>query len=77
MTCTGGGAGFDQATARSAHANGVFVAMCDGSVQFVDNEIETSGCYNSCCTVWDYMILSADNGRRGAYNGGGLTGSCL
>jgi prepilin-type processing-associated H-X9-DG protein len=68
MTVSGGG-GFDQATVRSKHPGGVHVAMCDGSVQFINDDVETSGCYGNCCTVWDWMILSADNGQGGIYNG--------
>jgi hypothetical protein len=36
------------------------VAMCDGSVQFVSDDIETSGSYGTFGTVWDHMIGSAD-----------------
>jgi prepilin-type N-terminal cleavage/methylation domain-containing protein len=60
---------FAQATVRSVHTGGVFLAMCDGSVQFVTDDIETSGRVGSCCTVWDQMIASADGGRGGGYNG--------
>jgi prepilin-type processing-associated H-X9-DG protein len=59
---------FDQATARSKHPGGVHVAFADGSVQFINDEIETSGCFQACCTVWDYMILSSDETRPGPYN---------
>jgi prepilin-type processing-associated H-X9-DG protein len=68
----GGGAGFDQATIRSKHPGGAHVAMVDGSVNFISDDIETTGCYApsaSCCTAWDYMILSGDEGRLGIYNG--------
>jgi prepilin-type processing-associated H-X9-DG protein len=68
MSCFGGAA-FDQATTRSAHGGGVYVAMCDGSVKFVSDDVETSGCYGSCCSVWDWMIASGDNGRGGPFNG--------
>jgi prepilin-type processing-associated H-X9-DG protein len=68
MNCSGGGT-YDQATARSKHPGGVHVAMVDGSVQFVSDDIESSGCPGTCCTAWDYMITSADGGRLGAYNG--------
>jgi prepilin-type N-terminal cleavage/methylation domain-containing protein/prepilin-type processing-associated H-X9-DG protein len=62
--------GFDQATTRSRHPGGVHVAMVDGSVQFISDDVETNGCYiTSCCSAWDYMILSGDNGA-----GGGLQG---
>lgn len=60
---------FAQATTRSTHTGGVFVAMVDGSVQFISEDIETSGSYGACCSPWDYMIASADNGRGGSYNG--------
>jgi prepilin-type N-terminal cleavage/methylation domain-containing protein/prepilin-type processing-associated H-X9-DG protein len=68
MTVSTGGS-FDQAGTRSKHQGGVHVAMADGSVQFVNDDIETSGCYGGCCTVWDWMITSADGGQGGAYNG--------
>jgi prepilin-type N-terminal cleavage/methylation domain-containing protein/prepilin-type processing-associated H-X9-DG protein len=68
MTASGGGV-FDQATARSRHPGGVHVAMADASVQFINDDIETSGCYGNCCTAWDQMILSSDGGRGGPYNG--------
>jgi prepilin-type N-terminal cleavage/methylation domain-containing protein/prepilin-type processing-associated H-X9-DG protein len=64
--------GFDQATTRSKHPGGVHVAMCDGSVQFINDDIELTACYdatNSCCTAWDWMISSGDGGRTGNYNG--------
>jgi prepilin-type N-terminal cleavage/methylation domain-containing protein/prepilin-type processing-associated H-X9-DG protein len=66
------GGGFDEATIRSKHPGGVHVAMCDGSVTFINDDIETTGCYGSCCTAWDYMITSADEGKLGTYNGGSL-----
>jgi prepilin-type N-terminal cleavage/methylation domain-containing protein len=62
--------GFDQATTRSRHPGGVFVAMCDGSVQWVSDDVETNSCYSgSCCTVWDYMSTSADEGQGGSMQG--------
>jgi len=67
MNCYGG-TGFDQATARSMHTGGVFVAMCDGSVQYISDDIETSGCWGDCCSVWDWMIASGDGTRGGYYN---------
>ena len=44
---------FSQATIRSEHSGGAFVAMCDGSVTFVSNDIETSGATltSPCCTA--------------------------
>jgi hypothetical protein len=60
---------FDQATLRSSHIGGVFVAMCDSSVQFISDDIETSGLNGGCCTVWDRYITSGDEGAGGTYNG--------
>lgn len=62
---------FAQATVRSTHAGGVFVAMCDGSVQFIDENIETSGATigSPCCSPWDHLIASSDSDGRGIYNG--------
>jgi hypothetical protein len=62
MTCNAGG--FDQQTARSTHTGGVFVAMCDGSVQFISDDIETGGAnVKTCCRAWDQLWLSQDNGQ--------------
>ncbi|MGD9632917.1 MAG: DUF1559 domain-containing protein [Pirellulales bacterium] len=68
---------FAQATVRSSHVGGVFVAMCDGSVQFIDENIETSGptIQSPCCSPWDHLIASADGDGRGRYNGL-LRGGC-
>ena len=73
MSCDVPGIYFAQATVRSVHPGGAFLAMCDGSVQFVSNDIETSGATLSsqCCSPWDYMIMSADDGAIGPYNGAG------
>ena len=60
---------FDQATARSNHQGGVFVAMCDGSVQFISDDIETSGKLGNCCTPWDRYISSGDGDKPGKLNG--------
>jgi prepilin-type N-terminal cleavage/methylation domain-containing protein/prepilin-type processing-associated H-X9-DG protein len=75
MSCyadpSGGATGaFIQATVRSMHTGGAMIGMVDGSVDFVSNDIETSGCWGQCCAPWDYLIMSADGGRRGPYNGG-------
>jgi prepilin-type N-terminal cleavage/methylation domain-containing protein len=73
-----GGTEFLEATVRSRHPGGVFVAMADGSVQWVSDDIETTGCYTSpsCCTAWDYMIASGDNGKPGGNTSTALTGIC-
>jgi prepilin-type processing-associated H-X9-DG protein len=65
-----GGTNWDQATVRSRHPGGGHVAMADGSVSFISDDIDTTGCYIvTCCSAWDYMIASGDNGRQGSYNG--------
>jgi prepilin-type processing-associated H-X9-DG protein len=61
MSCFGPGAN-DGATGRSQHPSGLHVAMCDGSVQFVSDDIETAGSWGTCCKPWDHMILSMDGG---------------
>jgi prepilin-type N-terminal cleavage/methylation domain-containing protein/prepilin-type processing-associated H-X9-DG protein len=69
MTCYLGDH-FKQGTVRSKHPGGVHIAMCDGSVQFISDDIETSGgAAAACCSVWDKMISSADGDRGGPFNG--------
>ena len=46
-----------QAGARSRHLGGVFVALCDGSVHWISDDIETRF---ECCSVWDRLILRKD-----------------
>jgi len=60
---------FAQATTRSAHPDGVYVARCDGSVSFVSDDIETSGLYGSWGSLWDRLIASADSGTDGSFAG--------
>jgi prepilin-type processing-associated H-X9-DG protein len=82
MGCYGGSTAgspsgsWDQQTVRSKHPGGVHVAMADGSVQFITDDIESSGCLGKCCTAWDYMIASADEGRAGALTSTSLSPPC-
>ncbi len=66
MPCDTGGYAA-QAAPRSMHVGGIFVAMCDGSVQFVFDDIETSGSYGAWGTPWDFMIASSDGEKPGLY----------
>jgi prepilin-type N-terminal cleavage/methylation domain-containing protein/prepilin-type processing-associated H-X9-DG protein len=60
---------FAQATVRSAHPGGAHVSMCDGSVSFISDDVETSGSYGSWGSLWDRLIASADNGLVGGFAG--------
>jgi prepilin-type processing-associated H-X9-DG protein len=65
ITCDGGG-GFDAMTVRSKHPGGAHLAMADGSVQWISDDVDTGqGCHGQPMSVWDYMISSADEGRAG------------
>jgi len=57
MDCRPSQAEFYQGGARARHL-GVHAAYADGSVHFISDNIETSD--NGCCSVWDRLILSAD-----------------
>jgi type II secretory pathway pseudopilin PulG len=60
MACNGSGGAADQATVRSSHVGGAMLAMTDGSVTFVSDDIQTSGVDGTYGTPWDHMIGSAD-----------------
>jgi prepilin-type N-terminal cleavage/methylation domain-containing protein len=79
MSCYGSTAAnssMDQATVRSKHPGGVHVAMVDASVQFITDDIETTGCIGPCCVAWDYMIASGDEGRQGPLTSTSLSPPC-
>ena len=63
------GTAFAQQTVRSAHVGGASIAMCDGSVTFISDDVETSGVHGSWGSLWDRMIASADGGMPGGFNG--------
>ena len=58
MTCRLNRGLLGQAGARSQHIGGILVAFADGSVHFIQDNIETS---RYCCSAWDKLILSADS----------------
>jgi prepilin-type processing-associated H-X9-DG protein len=60
---------FAQATVRSVHPGGAYVAMTDGSVTFVSDDIETSGNFGSWGSLWDRLIASGDEGMPGDFSG--------
>lgn len=52
-----------QATVRSLHPGGTVIAMCDGSIHFISQTIQTTGEHGACSTpeaVWDRLISSGD-----------------
>jgi prepilin-type N-terminal cleavage/methylation domain-containing protein len=54
-----------QSTPRSAHIGGVLIALCDGSVQFITDNIEVTGEAKACTVpsaAWDRLI-SSDEGE--------------
>ncbi len=59
MPCYIGDAASHQQTARSMHPGGVQVVFCDGSVQFIYDEIQL-GTGSTTLGVWDLLNLSND-----------------
>jgi Protein of unknown function (DUF1559) len=50
-----------QAAPRSRHApGGIHVVMCDGSVHWIDDGINTNGPWGPCCSVWDRLVAARD-----------------
>lgn len=50
-----------QAAPRSRHApGGVHAAMCDGSVHWISDDINTNGPNGPCCSVWDRIVAARD-----------------
>jgi prepilin-type N-terminal cleavage/methylation domain-containing protein/prepilin-type processing-associated H-X9-DG protein len=68
MDCNGG-TSFYQGTVRSMHKGGAYIAMCDGSARFVDDDIETSGNWGNWGSLWDRLIASADSDAPGIFQG--------
>ncbi len=63
MPCNNDSIGFSQGAPRSAHPDGIFCAMADGSVSWISDDIETTG-GSRCCAAWDYLIMGADDGFK-------------
>jgi prepilin-type N-terminal cleavage/methylation domain-containing protein len=52
-----------QATIRSLHPGGTCIVLCDGSVHFIRETIQTTGPHGPCIpemTAWDRLIVSGD-----------------
>jgi type II secretory pathway pseudopilin PulG len=50
-----------QAAPRSRHApGGVHVVMCDGSVHWITDDVNTNGPWGACCSVWDRLVAAKD-----------------
>ncbi len=63
MPCWSGNGPDFQQTARSMHPGGVLVAMCDGSVTWINDYIETGITYGAppgALRLWDLLNLSND-----------------
>ena len=65
MDCDPGG-GNTQGATRSVHQDGVFIAMCDGSVRFISDFVELGidppddVLYADILAVWDRLIAAND-----------------
>jgi prepilin-type N-terminal cleavage/methylation domain-containing protein len=60
MTCWPSCANY-QAAPRSRHApGGVHVVMCDGSVHWIADGVNTNGPWGPCCSVWDRLVAARD-----------------
>ncbi|WP_254510734.1 DUF1559 domain-containing protein [Anatilimnocola floriformis] len=57
MECHNGCPSYQAAT-RSLHPGGTVIGICDGSVQFISENIETAGNYGACTvqSAWDRLI---------------------
>jgi prepilin-type N-terminal cleavage/methylation domain-containing protein len=60
MSCSYGNWGNIQQTARSMHSDGVFVALADGSVQWISDNIQVTVNNVNNPSIWDRLMLSAD-----------------
>ena len=50
-----------QAAPRSRHQpGGAHAVMCDGSVQWITDDVNTFGPWGQCCSVWDRLVASKD-----------------
>ncbi|MDA1015522.1 MAG: DUF1559 domain-containing protein [Planctomycetota bacterium] len=56
-----------QATSRSMHAGGVFACMADGSVRFINDQVNNSGAWGGYGGIWDKIITSQDGSVPGDF----------
>ena len=60
MGCWGGDAAGSQQGARSMHENGVHAGFADGSVRFINEQVQTRPSTDGNLAVWDRLNASAD-----------------
>jgi hypothetical protein len=63
--------GYSPRPRRARSSGGVFVAAmaaCSSSAMISNRRVAAWS--RRCCSPWDYLIMSADDGRAGPYNGG-------